>query len=164
MWPDAAARDKLYRAAQVLHRECGGRIVHRDNLHLTLVFLGSVAREKLPQLEHIARQQHGAAFDLAFGATGYWRHNRIVWAAPQATPELLRDLVAALEVSLEPAGFKFDRRPYVPHMTLIRDARMPAILPRLAFAWPVADFALVESARGAKGPEYRVLARHALAH
>ena len=152
-------RGELYRAAQTLHQECGGRVMRRDNLHLTLVFLGNVAREKIPQLEAIAKQHGCTRFDLAFGITGYWRHNRIVWAAPRATPEPLGKLVAALEQALQQSKFRFDRRPYAPHMTLLRDARAPAALPPLAFDWPLRDFTLVESVRGAQGPEYRVLAR-----
>lgn len=156
-------RGGFYRLAQSLHQDCGGRVVRRDNLHLTLVFLGDVAREKIPQLEAIAGQQSGAGFGLEFGATGYWRRNRIVWAAPFSTPDPLRELVVALEQALQQAGFAFDRRShkneYVPHLTLIRDARAPAMPPPLAFDWPVDDFALVESARGARGAEYRVLAR-----
>ena len=136
--------------------------MRRENLHLTLVFLGNVAREKIPQLDVIAGQQSGTAFDLEFGATGYWRHNRLAWAAPHSTPEPLRELVAALEHALRQAGFRLDRRPYAPHMTLIRDARAPATLPPLAFDWPVRDFALLESVRGAQGPAYRILAQWAL--
>ncbi len=131
--------------------------MRRDNLHLTLVFLGDVAREKIPQLEAVAGHRNGAGFGLEFGTTGYWRHNRIVWAAPHATPEPMHGLVTALEQALDRAGFNFDRRPYAPHITLIRDARAPAVLPPLAFDWPVGDFALVESARSAQGAAYRVL-------
>lgn len=145
-----------------MHVGCGGRVMRRDNLHLTLVFLGSVAREKIPALETLARQLHGDAFALSFGATGYWRRNRIVYAAPQATTAQLRALVTALEQALTNAQFAFDQRPYVPHMTLIRDARAPATLLPLAFDWPVADFALIESAHEARGIAYRVLARWAL--
>ena len=152
-------RGELYRTAQTLRQECGGRVMRRDNLHLTLVFLGNVAREKIPRLEVIAAQQRGAGFDLAFGVTGYWRHNRIVWAAPHTTPEPLHGLVGGLEQALGQAGFEFDRRSYSPHLTLLRDARAPAALPPLVFGWPVRDFALVESARGTRGSEYRVLTR-----
>jgi 2'-5' RNA ligase len=167
LWPDATVRGGFHRLAQSLHRDCGGRIVRRDNLHLTLVFLGDVAREKIPQLEIIAAQQSGVGFDLEFGATGYWRRNRIVWAAPLAIPEPLRELAAALEQALQQAGFGLDRRShknehkneYAPHLTLIRDARAPALLPPLALGWAISDFALAESVRGARGVEYRVLAR-----
>jgi 2'-5' RNA ligase len=159
LWPDAAVRDHLYAAAQARHRECGGRVMRRDNLHLTLVFLGSVTHDKIPALDALARQLRGDAFALAFGTTGYWRRNRIVYAAPHAVPAPLLALVAALEKALTNAQFAFDQRPYVPHITLIRDARVPATLPPLAFNWPVVDFTLVESGRDAKGVAYRVRAR-----
>jgi len=157
LWPDAAVRESLYTVAGNLHKECGGRMMRRDNLHLTLVFLGNVARQKIPQLEALAQRQRGVSFSLEFGTAGYWRHNRIVWAAPVAAPEPLSNLVAVLERELKSEGFSFDRRPYVPHITLLRNARPLAAPLPLAFDWRIDDFALVESARG-----YRVLARWAL--
>lgn len=150
-------REKLYWVAQTLHKDCGGRLMRRENLHLTLVFLGDVVRKEIPQLELLARRLRCARFNLNFGITGYWRHNRILWAAPTVTPEPLRELVVTLENGLKTAGIKFDQRRYVPHVTLARDARAPAALPPLAFDWQVGEFALIESARG-----YRALASWAL--
>ncbi len=156
-------RDRLHSLAQAAHKESGGRLIRPDHLHLTLVFLGNVARAKTFQLEAIAQHQCGAGFTLEFGKTGYWRHNRIVWAAPISIPEPLHALVAALERSLRHAGIQFDRQrkenEYVPHITLIRDARAPAELPTPQFGWRISEFALIESVRGAKGAEYQVLAR-----
>lgn len=164
-------REQLHALAQAMHKDSGGRLIRPDHLHLTLVFLGNVARARTSQLDAIAEQQCGAGFNLEFGQAGYWRHNRIVWAAPISIPEPLRELVAALERSLRQAGIQFDRRvhkneqknehknEYVPHITLIRNARAPAAFPMPEFGWRVSDFALIESARGAKGAEYRVLAR-----
>ena len=160
-------REQLHALAQAMHKDSGGRLIRPDHLHLTLVFLGNVARARTSQLEAIAQQQCGIGFNLEFGNTGYWRHNRIVWAAPISIPEPLRELVAALERSLRQGGIQFDRRvkknehknEYVPHITLIRDARAPAALPMADFGLRVTDFALIESARGANGAEYRVLGR-----
>ena len=156
-------RERLHSLAQAAHKVSGGRLIRPDHLHLTLVFLGNVAHAKTFQLEATAQQQCRAGFSLEFGKTGYWRHNRIVWAAPISIPEPLRALVAALERSLQHAGIQFDRQrkenEYVPHVTLIRDARVLAALPMPKFVWRISDFALIESARGAKGAEYQVLAR-----
>jgi RNA 2',3'-cyclic 3'-phosphodiesterase len=156
-------RERLHALAQAAHKDCGGRLIRPDHLHLTLVFLGDVARAKTFQLEAIAQQQCRAGFNLEFGKTGYWRHNRIVWVAPISIPGPLRALVAALERSLRHADIQFDRRSrqneYVPHITLIRDARAPAALPTPQFGWRINDFALIESVRGAKEAEYHVLAR-----
>ena len=130
-------------------------------MHQTLVFLGNVATDSIVALCEQAAQLCLPAFTLEFGVTGYWRHHHIAWAAPVAAPQALRDLVAVLEQGLQEAGFRYDRRSgktrYAPHVTLIRDARQPDVLPTAEIIWPVRDFVLIESVRGAKGPEYRVL-------
>jgi 2'-5' RNA ligase len=159
LWPDPAVRDELYRVAQAMQRDCGGRVMWRDNLHQTLVFVGNVAAEKIAALEAAAGRIAAGSFQLEFGTIGYWRHNRIVWAAPVTTPASLLNLVAALEQELAQSSFVFDQRQYVAHITLVRDAHAPAALPSLRLAWQARDFALVESCRGSRGVEYGVIAR-----
>lgn len=163
IWPGATQRSALNQLARNLHGGCGGRVVRRDNLHLTLVFLGNVEREKIPQLKALAVPWRVLRFDLEFGVTGYWRHNHIVWAAPVAIPQQLNDLVAALEGVLENAGIGFDRRPYAPHVTLIRNAREPGELPHFASRWEISDFALMQSTRDDRGSRYEVVASWPLA-
>jgi 2'-5' RNA ligase len=159
LWPDAAVRDELYAAAQTLRRDCGGRVTRRENLHQTLVFLGEVADARIARVQAIASAAAAPAFKLDFGVCGYWPHNRIVWAAPNSTPEPLTGLVAMLEQELTRAEFAYDRRPYAPHITLIRGARRPASMPALRFDWPVNDFVLVDAGGGPRGAGYRVVAR-----
>ncbi len=159
LWPEDGVRDALYREAQALHRSCGGRAMRRENLHLTLVFVGGVAVERLEALKSVAGTLRGSSFGLVLERLGYWRHNRIVWASPLTVPETLRELVSSLEGRLEQAGFEFDARPFAPHVTLLRDARAPGIPAPLHLDWPVGDFVLVESEREPRGAEYRVLAR-----
>ena len=159
LWPDERVRDALHRETQLLHRDCGGRAMRRENLHLTLVFVGAVAVERLAELKAAAGSITGSSFELVLDQLGYWRHNRIVWAAPLSVPEALRELVGSLESRLQQAGFEFDRRPYAPHVTLLRDARAPGAPAALHLDWSVGDFVLVESAHAAQGIAYRVLAR-----
>ena len=159
IWPDAAARARLYAHAQALHKDCGGRPMRRDNLHLTLVFLGTVPRTQIAHIEAVAARCGGPRFELALDTTGYWRHNRIVWAAPAVVPAPLRGLVVSLESGLAASGCTFDRRPYAPHLTLIRNAREPRPLPAFELAWPVAEFTLVESTRYERGARYDAIAR-----
>jgi 2'-5' RNA ligase len=163
LWPAATVRDQLDGLARDAQSAGGGRAMRRENLHQTLVFVGSVAGERIAELESAASRVNADVFDLEFGVTGYWRHNRILWAAPLATPEPLAKLVSALEHALEKSAVDFDRRPYTAHVTLVRDARAPVALPAPEFTWPVREFVLVESGRGARGVEYRVVARWPLA-
>ena len=159
LWPDDGVREALHFHALQLHGGCGGRAMRHENLHLTLVFIGDVAVGRLDELKSVAGTISGSSFELGLDRLGYWRHNRIVSASPLTVPEALCELVSSLEGRLKQAGFEFDRRPYAPHITLLRDARVPGVPGPLHLDWPVGDFALVESVQGPRGAEYRVLAR-----
>lgn len=160
LWPDAAPRAALGRLARDLQGQCGGRAMLTRNIHLTLVFLGNVAAARLPELYLLAETVAAPRFDLVIGAAGYWRHNRIVWTGPGQCPDALQALVAALEGALKANGFRFDERPYVPHITLLRDARRAPTTQAVGdIRWPVADFALVQSLRRDNATVYEVLRR-----
>jgi len=159
-WPAPDVQRALGGVAQAAQRECGGRAVPSDNIHLTLVFLGNVPRPRLDEIEALAATIDARSFALAVDRLEYWRHNRILWAGAEECPEALRALVAALEQVLLAAGFQFDRRPYVPHVTLLRNVRRGPAERRIPpVAWPVADFALVESVQLERTTLYEVLRR-----
>jgi len=159
-WPAPEVQRALGELARALQRECGGRALPAHNIHLTLVFLGNVARALLPRIEALATAVTASRFHLDVGHVEYWRRNRIVWAGVEQCPEALSALVAQLEQALAPAGFRFDQRPYVPHITLLRNARRaPAAGAASAIAWPVAGFSLVESVQRERGRVYEVLRR-----
>jgi len=144
--------------ARAAQRECGGRAVPAHNIHLTLVFLGAVPRERLDGLEALAATIKGSAFALDIDRVDYWRHNRIVWAGVKDCPEMLTALVKRLEQALSGAGFRLNQRPYVPHITLLRDARRGPAQNRFApVAWPISEFALVESVQLDNSQLYEVL-------
>ena len=157
-WPAPGIQKALGKLAQDLKRDCGGRAVPAHNIHLTLAFLGDVARDRLPGLETLAAGVAAQRFELAVTRVEYWRHNRIVWAGVEHCPEPLRALVSGLEQVLAPEGFRFERRPYAPHVTLLRDARRaPPAAEMPAIPWPVTRFALVESVPRERGRVYEVL-------
>jgi 2'-5' RNA ligase len=157
-WPVPLVQQALGKLAKSLERECGGRALPAHNIHLTLVFLGDVARDRLPRLEAIAAEISTPQFDLSVNRIEYWRHNRIVWAGVEHCPDALQSLVARLEQTLAAEGFRFDRRPYVPHVTLLRNARRaPSESATQAVAWPVGRYALVESVERERRRVYEVL-------
>ena len=158
VWPAPEVQQALGEIAHGAQRECGGRAVPARNIHLTLVFLGDLLREHLPALERIASTTRGHRFALTVDHLEFWRHNRILWAGATSCPQALQALVAQLQDALAGAKFRFDRRPYVPHVTLLRNARRaPAQDHCPEVAWPVDAFALVESAAHAGGRAYQVL-------
>ena len=131
-----------------------------SNIHLTLVFLGDVEAGRIPDLCALAQSVVAPGFELAIDNVSYWRHNRIVWTGPGLCPDALRTLVADLESALKSSGFCFDERSYMPHITLLRNARRaPAAQMIAAVSWHVADFVLVQSVRRDNGTAYEPVGR-----
>ena len=157
-WPAPEVQRALGEIARRARQECGGRTVADHNIHLTLVFLGDLPRDRLAELESLASAVRGRRFALAVDRLDYWRHNRILWAGCGSGPEALQALVAQLQGALAGAGYRFDRRAYVPHVTLLRNARAAPAEGRCpAVAWPVVEFALVESAPRERARVYQML-------
>lgn len=133
------------------------------NIHLTLVFLGNVAAARVAELRVLAATVAAPRFDLTVDTLNYWRQNRIVWAGTTVCPEALRELVARLTQVLRTARFRCEEREYVPHITLLRDARRaPAMRAAGDIAWHASDFALVQSLRRDGATVYEVIGRWSL--
>jgi 2'-5' RNA ligase len=159
LWPDAATRARLAAWAEAIHHASGGRMMRAPNIHLTLAFLGTVSAALLPATERAAAAVPPARFTLTLDEPGYWRHNRIAWAGARVVPDALAGLVSALRSALGTAQIPFDPKPFVPHVTLVRNVRSGFALPALEpIAWPVEGFALVRSVTGASGSAYVVQA------
>ncbi len=156
VWPPAVTATALARWASVLE----GRRTAADKIHLTLAFLGVVSPDKaLAAAGRVRGQRH----DVPIEKAQYWRHNRIVWAGPRATPTPLKGLVESLQLALYKAEYILERRAFAAHVTLLRSAPPPRELPPLpAVEWPVNEFTLVRSANSSKGSVYEVVERFAL--
>lgn len=160
LWPDSAARDALDELAAQCAEQCGGRRVARENLHLTLAFIGPLALERTEDLLAAAAKVRAAPFEMVLNRLGCWPRNRILWAGCSEVPPLELRLYSALALELTSAGFKLDARPHAPHVTLVRDARCERMKARdFALPWGVDEFSLVESSLHPNGVRYDVLAR-----
>lgn len=158
LWPDTRVREELDRVADRWHRLRGGRRTRAETIHLTLLFVGNVARASLPTLQAAAADIRLPVFELVFDQAQCWRHNRIALLTTSQPPRALMDLVSGLESRLGRLGIPFDRRPYVPHVTLVRNADCrPEGPPTHPIRWSVREFVLVESRLESQGARYPVL-------
>lgn len=175
LWPAASVRQRLAEEGRRLHKALGGKQTHPDTIHLTLVFIGDLARDRLPELTDALAGIRTEGFELAFDLARCWSRNGIGFVAPAQPPEALFKLVAELESAVGRLGITFDRRPYKPHITLIRKADCPKGIPAqgrdsaspgwgdiVPIRWSAKTFELVESELSSAGAAYRIVERFPL--
>jgi len=155
--PPAATRDALAALRDRLTTP-GARPVATANLHLTLVFLGTLdAARRARALAVGAELTPPPAFDLFLDTLGSWPGPAVRWCAPRVVPVLLEQWVACLRAALTAAGCTLDPRPYRPHVTLLRAAPVLRDTPlQPPLLWPVTRFALLASPPGQRR-DYAVL-------
>lgn len=130
-----------------------------ENLHITLAFLGAIDHARFDELVGAAGTVRHRPLELLLDQPGYWKHNKIAWLGASEVPAALESTVADLRAALSAAGFRFDPKPFVAHITLLRAARAPRELPALdPVRWQANGFALMASENDRSGPHYRTAA------
>ena len=125
-----------------------GRFTRTENLHLTLHFLGEQPEAAVETLSDILLQAPRDAFSLALAGLGSFARTGVLWAGLTPAPALIR-LQRQLGTALRQAGFPVEARAFRPHLTLVRDFRLPDgyTLPDVPEASAPADtLCLMESA------------------
>ncbi len=130
----------------------GARPVPAQKLHLTLHFLGAVARGRLPELR-AALDISSPRFELTLARAAVWPGGVAVLEPAAGVPAPLAALHRRLGEALRACGLPVEARPFRPHVTLARRAAGAALPASAApVRWPAQGHVLVESERG-----YRVL-------
>jgi 2'-5' RNA ligase len=104
-----------------------GRLVRRENLHLTLAFIGETERVQ-DALEATRRAQWlglPEPFALTIMGVGSFAKHRGAhsWWAGIEPSKPLETLAAAVKSELAEAGFTLEKRSFKPHITLARGVR-----------------------------------------
>lgn len=160
VWPDPHVRDGLADATARILTDDRGRLVAPDRYHLTLAFLGDIGPTHLDRLVASLDPIETEPFAIAVARTGWFARARVGWLGPMAT-QPLSDLRDAVVRACRAAGTAPDDARFVPHVTVVRDRRVP--LPNWTgpeVVWPVSGFALCQSDDG----HYSVLAHHPFHH
>jgi RNA 2',3'-cyclic 3'-phosphodiesterase len=157
--PDAEVRETLAALGRDVARRCRGRAVPPDNAHLTLAFIGDIAKEALPTLERVGDSVPRTGFVVSFDSLGAWRASGVAWIAPSMLPPPLLKLHSTLADQLGKAGFDLETRPFRPHVTLARRCLQPLARAHCPpILWRADKLYLIGSELRADGPVYRNLA------
>jgi 2'-5' RNA ligase len=148
--------------------------VERENLHVTLKFLGSVPDEKVgpvsSKIESTASRFGPFDLDVA-GAGGFPSRRRptVLWVGTGEGSDRLGELAAAVEEGLSELGFAKEQKRFHGHITIgrIRRGSQPQSIDSALGAWDPGTFgrftvdsiSLMESELRPSGPIYSAIQR-----
>jgi len=157
LWPTIGVRTRLEKViGDVASKAPHARPMHAANLHLTLAFIGGLANERVRDLAARLDAIATSPFEWRVDRIGHFAGARVVWAGGPQDPALLRLAATAREL-LDALRIGYDRKPFAPHVTLLRNvARWPSGTTELepVIPWPCKEAVLVRSTQGPQGVNY----------
>jgi 2'-5' RNA ligase len=101
------------------------RWVPAKNIHITIIFLGQVARSKIQSIEKVVSQAAGKCERLhlqlsTLGAFPNLMRPRTLWVGLDGDVAKLLLLHKSLKDNMGSLGFNIENRPFNPHLTLAR--------------------------------------------
>jgi 2'-5' RNA ligase len=156
---------------QKKYPELPARWTKKRNLHITLVFLGYVNEQEIPEIlktvEAVAKKHD--AFSLTLNRVCYGppkKTPRMVWAHGEKSKEM-GSLQSDLENSLLNLSFKKEKRPYTVHITLARFNQMqfgriepeerPEVEGNINLTFEVNSIEMMKSQLKRSGAEYSIM-------
>jgi 2'-5' RNA ligase len=163
LWPDEALRERLHDVAGEVPVEGAARRVPRENLHMTLHFIGNVFFEEMTCLRRQARRVRADNFRFDIDCQGSFSKPRVAWLGCRDAPAAVAELQAQLGRQLKLCGYQPEARRYHPHVTVAR--KIEPTSDRLRFepiTWMVTEFALIKVRQLENGVQYRVVETYPL--
>lgn len=161
LWPDDETRQTLMRLQKSIEAK-GIRWVPGQNLHATLVFLGTVDEAAEAAIKQSVGSISIEPFTLTFDRLSYWSRPRVLCLTCRQFGQEVVDLAEALDKAAVDCGLQTDTRPYTPHITLARQA-WPVEQDFAPMTWHAKSFCLMESCSESGGVYYKVLQQWPLA-
>lgn len=127
-------------AARLRKRAIKGSFTSRDNLHITVVFIGEIEPDRVQTIKDIMDSVSARAFNVTIGKLGAFknRDGDLYWLGI-GNAEKLADISGYLSRRLRKAGFDIEVRPFKPHLTIGR-----RVLLEKGFDWETFNFGVQE--------------------
>ncbi len=145
----------------------GIKKVRKQNLHLTLKFLGDVDEKKLEEIKQTLKTVNYVKFEISLKNIGFFPNKefiKVVWIGIEKRRNEVIGLQKQIDQKLEKCGFRPEIN-YEPHLTI---ARVKSIKDKKEFLdkikeikfkdnFSVSKFELMESNLSPSGPVYKEL-------
>lgn len=138
----------------------GYRLVPRENLHLTLAFLGSRPAREVEPIRNELRAAAGEVRPIELRERGYRESRSVGMLVFDDVDDAAGEFARAVQTRLQALGvYQPERRPWLPHLTVLRFRERPRLSPPLPGLGPVgpSGAAVYHSVLRRTGTEYVVL-------
>lgn len=108
---------------EIQSSEADLRLVERENLHITMRFLGDISSSMADRIVDMLKQIKFEAFTASLHGVGVFpkmAFPRVIWAGVNKGKENLVDIYRQLDAGLDQVGFRPEHESYTPHITLFR--------------------------------------------
>lgn len=118
-------KDYIYEKLNIVRENSiSGNFTRRNNLHLTMKFIGDVDDKQLEDLKHVLDivASKNENFTMNLSNVGVFKRGvkNIPWIGVKSYKKLQK-LVGDLEDELSTLGYEKENRPYIPHITFGRN-------------------------------------------
>lgn len=102
-----------------------GNFTRKENLHLTLMFLGDVDPTRISEIDECIKTIDILPFIIEIGEIGRFRQKNgdIYWIGIKKCNEL-NNMHEKLAKNLQNIGFVLEDKPYIPHLTIGRKVKV----------------------------------------
>ena len=121
---DEKTKDKIQEVQEKMKLISRGNYTKRENLHLTLAFLGEIPEDRIEDIKNAINSVEVPEMKLIFSKTGCFnRDSELWWIGIKQNKELTK-MQKELVNTLKENGFKIESRKFVPHITIARETRI----------------------------------------
>ncbi|MBK8816778.1 MAG: RNA 2',3'-cyclic phosphodiesterase [Methylococcaceae bacterium] len=156
LWPNENAREQCIHVLNSVSLK-QARPVQAANIHVTLLFLGNLDLAKEESLRRELMNVSVPSITLLFNRLSFWEKSGVIClTATDSCPEI-ESVVENLEKLARKSTIQVDRRPFKPHVTLVKNVKTQIELKFEPIIWHSDSFCLVESCRFNDSIEYRIV-------
>ena len=168
--------EEVVRFIAKLGRFSGFKWLRREQLHITLKFLGNVTREQIFRLDtNLSRIGGLRPFEVTLSGAGAFPDMAkvsVLWIGVSVGGDRLSKLASSVDKASAASGCGAERREFHPHLTIARargasrdtpDELAEALAGAPALSWTCPGFTLMRSVLSAGGVAYTPLGDYPLA-
>ncbi len=145
----------------------GVRTVDKDNMHFTLAFLDELENDRIDKVKSAIDRVRFRGFDVDIKGMGHFGNPGAIYSAVASGAGKIIELANSQRAELAASGIYFDKKDFVPHVTIARIKRMVDEEVLMGELYRFADkrfgsytldtISLFRSVLGPDGPKYEKL-------